>query len=128
MPAGAREEVVGDGLGERREHGFGDARADLGGAAGDGARVARVQERPVRIGDVQRLEASRIDRHVREHVLDGQVHRGLRRRDHAVERTAAWRARLGEVEVEVRPLLPEPEPDGERIGVDAVGVDEGLPL
>ena len=112
---------------QRREHALRDARAHLGRAAGDGPRVARVEERVVRVGDVQRLEAARVDRHVGEDVLDGQVHGRLRGRDDAVERPAAGRARLREVEVEVAcPSFFRRSRIASGSGSDAVGVEEGL--
>src|SRR5215470_13795680 len=51
-PRRRREEVVRDGDAERGEDGLRDARADLGGAARHRPRVARVEERAVRVGDV----------------------------------------------------------------------------
>src|SRR5262249_58740111 len=55
---GGGEEIVGNGARQRDEDALVDARADLGGAARDGPRVARVEERPVRVGDLERLEAA----------------------------------------------------------------------
>ena len=76
VPAGAAVTPVGQGGDEGGEDRLGDALADLGGAAGDRARVAGVEEGAFDAGDAQRLEGAGGDRHLGEDVAHREVDRG----------------------------------------------------
>ena len=124
--AGGRgEEAIRYRLGERVEHGLGDALAHLRRAARDRARVLGVEEGPLGLRYVQRLEHAGVDRHIGEDVADREIDRGLGGRRDAVHRPRAGRAGARHVEVELGAVDADAHVDGERLVHHAVGIDLG---
>ena len=111
-------------LHERREHGLGDALRDLRRAAGNRARIVRVEEGAFRPPDDQRFERAGADRYIRKDVAHGEIDRRQRGRQHAVHRAGAGRAGAGKVEGQRVARLLDRQRDGERPVDHAVGIDE----
>ena len=124
--AGRRgEEPIRDRLDECIEYGFRDPLAHLRRAARDRARVLGVEEGPLGLRYVQRLEHAGVDRHVGEDMADREIDRGLGGRRHAVHRPGAGRAGVRHVEVELGAVDADAHVDGERLVHHAVGIDLG---
>lgn len=70
---GRREHALGDCFLQGVEYGFGDALADLRGAARYRPGILRIKEGAVGILDAQRFEQARIDGQPGENMLDRQV-------------------------------------------------------
>ncbi len=77
---------------------------------------------------MQRGESAGIDRHFGKDVLDREIDRRFRRRDHAVHRAPTGRARAREIEVKLGPFLAQGEGDAQRLVVDPVGIDDAFAL
>ncbi len=120
-----RRHPVGQRLDQRGEDRLGDALADLGRAARDRARIARIEEGAADAPDLERLEGAGADRHLREDMPHRQVDRAERRRPHRVHRAPAGRARAREVEAQPGARALDRQPDRKRLVDHAVAVDPG---
>ena len=121
-----RRHLVGDGLHQRQEHGFGDALRHFRRAARDGPRIARIEERALRPLDQQRLEGAGVERRIGEDVAHGEIDGRIGGRHHRVHRPAAGRRGAGEIEAQRLARLGDRQRDLQRLVDHAVGIDERL--
>ena len=117
-------DLVGDGLCQRKEHGFRDALGDFRRAAGHGPRIARIKKCSLRPHDLQWLEGAGIERRIGEDVAHGQIHSRICRRHHRVHRATARRRRTCEIKRKISVLLGDLQCDPERLVDHAIRVDE----
>ena len=120
-------DALGHGLCERGEQEVDQLRLQIGVAADRWAGMADVHDAARRRDDAHRPVAARVPRHQHLRVGDAEdrvVDRGRRDDVRAVHRTGHLRARAGEVGDHLVAAYDQRDPDLERVGRDAVVLDE----